>query len=159
MRPLNFCLIMVFLSPFLCNGDQIRPVKAKGTNFSILNCKLGEKFIPWIEKITPWNFVSLNKGIIRLCKKNPDSKGIMLPTFLCLWSPHCTALHCTALQCIVVCWCWELRTTGSTCPSPLLMQMRTWNREYCLVLGPCRDISNNSLTSGRIGTILAKVPT
>ena len=96
MRPLNFCLIMVFLSPFLCNGDQIRPVKAKGTNFSILNCKLGEKFIPWIEKITPWNLFTLNKGIFRLCKKFPDSKGIMLPTFLCLWSPHCTALHCTA---------------------------------------------------------------
>ena len=78
----------------------------------------------------------------------------MLPTFLWLWSPHCTAM-----QCIVLCWCWELRTTGSSWPSPLLMQMRTWNREYCQVLGQCWDISNNSLTLGRIAMIYAKVPT
>ena len=43
--------------------------------------------------------------------------GIMLSTFLCLWSPDCTA----------VCWCGELRTTGSSCPSPILMQMGTCN--------------------------------
>ena len=117
---------VAFLMQWEPNRDQIGPVKLKNGDLWLLNCKICAKLDSWSEKMTPWICVSLNKGFSGFIKTFRIAMVSCHQPFYV--SGPLTVLHCTAMYCSVL--SRELRTTGSSCPSPLLMQMGTCNCKW-----------------------------